>query len=429
MSGEDEFDVIVVGAGLAGLACAYEVAKAGMQVIVLERGDGAGSKNLSGGRLYLGPLLDLSGDLLEGAPFERDVVSESIVLTGTSSSVTLKVDSNGSKESRHSVTVLRAKLDAFLADKLAEKGGFVLPEQKADRLLFEGNSIVGVQVGPEELRAPIIVGADGALSFLAEQAALRKKREPRHYGVGIKEIVRLDPKTIDDRFNVSAETGAARLYMGEVTRGIPGGGFLYTNKDSISIGLVVHMSELRAWNSNEKFWQLLEAFKSREDVAPLLEGGKTVEYGAHLIPEGGWEGLPSRFGASGLLLCGDAAGLVLNTGITVRGMDFALASGAIAGKSIVESEKEPGRALAAYEKSLRGSFVMEQMRVHKKSAGLLNVPRLYKEYPEQISKIAEAMYRVNDDGRSFSIGDALKKFRKNVLGVKGLKDLWRLYRM
>ena len=82
MGDGDALDLIVIGAGPAGLACAWEAASAGLQVAVLERGDVAGAKNLSGGRLYLEPLRGLCGPLLEGAPLERSVVSESIALAG-----------------------------------------------------------------------------------------------------------------------------------------------------------------------------------------------------------------------------------------------------------------------------------------------------------------------------------------------------------
>jgi len=338
MGAEEILDVIVVGAGPAGLACAGEVAGAGLQVIVLERGDVAGEKNLSGGRLYLEPVKDLCADMLKDAPFERPVVSETVCLWVSEtvclcdehSSLSFRLD----QPAGNSVTVLRARLDKHMADWATAKGAMVLPQQRADELVMQDGRVTGVKVGSEVLKARVVVAADGALSFLAQQAGLRTAREAHTYAVGFKEIIQLDSAVIEDRFNLPKGQGAARLYMGAVTGGLPGGGFIYTNRDSLSIGLVAQLGAVREWQSESHLFDLLEEFKQRSDVAPLVSGGKIVEYGAHLIPEGGLRALPAP-GLPGLLLAGDAAGFVLNTGPVLRGMDLALASGVLAGRSIV----------------------------------------------------------------------------------------------
>jgi electron transfer flavoprotein-quinone oxidoreductase len=432
MTEAEELDVIVVGAGLAGLSCAWQTASAGLTTAVLERGDVPGGKNLSGGRLYLDPVQDLCGDLLEGAPFERRVVSEAIVLTDDDAGVTIRVDGADDRERAGSVTVLRAKLDQHLAEKLAEKDAFALPEQKAEELLRDDSGrVVGVEVGGEELRAKVVVAADGGLSFLAERAGLRAERTARDYAVGIKEIIGLDAATIEARFNVAPGEGAARLYLGRVTRGLPGGGFLYTNTTSLSLGLVVHVEGLQRWGGDDKLWELLEAFKARPEIAPLVDGGETLEYGAHIVPEGGFGALPSAFGIPGLLLVGDAAGLVLNTGVTVRGMDLALVSGALAGRAIAENasgELDPEGCLASYQRALAKSFALEQLRRHRRAPELLALERLYERYPRGAVQVAGELFGVGPDGGSLSIGKAMKKLRKDVLGLRGLLDLWKLYR-
>jgi electron transfer flavoprotein-quinone oxidoreductase len=431
MANGDELDVIVVGAGLAGLACAYETARAGLQVAVLERGDAAGSKSLSGGRLYLQPLQGLCGDFLENAPFERQVVSESIVLTDDSSSVTFRMDKSEDPENPNSVTVLMSRLNRHLAEKVTEKGAMVLPQQKVDELVRENGKVVGVKIGSEELRARMVVAADGVLSFLAQEAGLRSGHSADSYGVGIKEIIQLDSSKIEDRFNLAPGLGAARLYMGKITQGLPGGGFIYTNIDTLSIGIVVHMKALRDWKSETESWELLEVFKARPDVAPLLAEGKTVEYGAHLIPEGGFKNLPKP-GIPGLLLVGDAAGFVLNTGNTLRGMDLAMASGVLAGKSILEAGKtdfSPEACLNHYEQALKASFIMSQMKAYKKAPDLLTLSRLYDRYPHRMVQLAQEMFRVNSQGQGMSFWNAFKKVAFNILGWKGIKDMWRIIRM
>jgi electron transfer flavoprotein-quinone oxidoreductase len=431
MANGEELDVIVVGAGLAGLACAYEAANAGLQVAVLERGDAAGSKSLSGGRLYLQPVQGLCNDFLENAPFERSVVSESIVLTNDSSSVTFRMDNGNVSETPNSVTVLMSRLNRHLAEKVTEKGAMVLPQQKVDELIRENGKVVGVKIGPEELRARVVVAADGVLSFIAQEVGLRSGHSTDSYGVGIKEIIQLDSSKIEDRFNLTPGQGAARLYMGKITQGLPGGGFIYTNIDTLSIGIVVHMKALRDWKSESESWELLEAFKARPDVAPLLAGGKTIEYGAHLVPEGGFKSLPKP-GVPGLLLVGDAAGFVLNTGNTLRGMDLAIASGVLAGTSIVQSsqrEFSPEACLNHYEQALKTSFIMSQMKAYKKAPDLLTLSRLYDRYPHRMVNLAQEMFQVNSQGQGMSFWNAFKKIVFKILGWKGIKDMWRIIRM
>lgn len=431
MTDGDELDVIVVGAGIAGLACAYEVASAGLQVAVLERGDAAGSKSLSGGRLYLEAVQGLCGDFLSGAPIERPVVSESIVLTDDSSSLTFRMDNGDDLANPNSATVLLGPLNRYLAEKVTEKGALVLPQQKVDELVRENGKVAGVKIGSEELRARVVVAADGVLSFLAREAGLRPEHPIDTYGVGIKEIIQLDSSKIEDRFNLAPGHGAARLYMGRITQGLPGGGFIYTNNDTLSIGIVVHMKALRDWNSENESWELLELFKARPDVAPLLAGGNTIEYGAHLVPEGGFNSLPGM-GVPGLLLVGDAAGFVLNTGNMLRGMDLAMVSGILAGSSIVQANKtdfSPEVCLNNYEQALKDSFIMSQMKAYKKAPNLLTLTRLYDKYPHRMVQLMREMFRVNAEGRGMSFWDAFKKVTIKIMGWRGIKDMWQIIRM
>lgn len=431
MSNSDEFDVIVVGAGLAGLACAYKAAEAGLQVAVLERGEIAGSKNISGGRLYLEPVREICEEFLKDAPFERSVVSDSIVLTDDNSSVSFRVDHGEVSASPNSVTVLMSRLVKHLAEKVSEKEAMVIQQQKVDELICENGKVVGVKIGTEELRARVIVAADGVLSFLAQEAGLRPQRPVHLYGMGIKEIIQLESSVIEDRFNLSSGQGASRIFMGRITRGLPGGGFIYTNSDSISIGIVVHMKALQDWKSETETWELLEAFKTRPDVAPLINGGKSVEYGAHLIPEGGFNNL-TKPGIPGLLLVGDAAGFLLNTGNTLRGMDLALASGVLAGKSVVEANKtdlNPEACLSHYEQTLKKSFIFKQMKVYRKAPDLLALGRLYDRYPPRMVQLIREMFLVNSKGQGLSFWSASKKVGFKILGWKGFKDILRFIRM
>jgi electron transfer flavoprotein-quinone oxidoreductase len=431
MSNSDELDIIVVGAGLSGLACGYELAKAGLQVTILERGDMAGTKNLSGGKLYLEPVHKFCDDFLKDAPFERPVVSESIILTDESSSVSCRLDCRENSGFPNSVTVLMNPLVKHLAKKVSEKGALILPQQKVDELIWKNGKVIGVKIGSEVLNSRVIVLADGVLSFLAQETGLRPEHLTRLYGLGIKEIIQLDSAIIEDRFNLPSGLGASRMFVGNITQGLPGGGFIYTNYNSLSIGIVVHIEAIQDWKSDKEIWELLEAFKSRPDVAPLLSGGKTVEYGAHLIPEGGFKNLPKP-GIPGLLLVGDAAGFVLNTGSTLRGMDLALASGVLAAKGIKEAAKKDFSSevcLNHYQQILKKSFIINQMKQYKKASDLLALQRLYNRYPHRMVQLTQEMFLVNSEGKSTSFGKMVRKLIFKVLGWRGLRDIWRLIRM
>ena len=197
----EAIDAVIVGGGLAGLSCAYKLAEHDLQVILLERGDFPGAKNVTGGRLYLLPIKGLAGDMLKDAPFERKVVSERWSLLGDKNSLTMDLLSDRFEEA-HSYTVLRATLDRWLSEKLMEKGVFVIPKYRVDDLLFENNKVTGVKIGSEEIYAHVTVAADGVLSFMADKAGLRKKLSPKNYAVGMKEVIELPEEKINDRFNL-----------------------------------------------------------------------------------------------------------------------------------------------------------------------------------------------------------------------------------
>ena len=151
--------------------------------------------------------------------------------------------------------------------------------------------------------------------------------------------------------------------MGECTRGMMGGAFLYTNTESISLGMVVGMEDMRSRRDGTESWQLLDEFKELPAIRPLVAGGTVAEYSAHAIPEGGISQVPRLFG-DGYVVAGDTAGLSLNALITVRGMDFAIASGYFAAEA-VKAAKAAGdfsaAGLASYEAALRDSFVLKDL--------------------------------------------------------------------
>ena len=427
----EQVDVAVVGAGLAGLSCAYTLAKAGLDVLVVERGDYPGSKNVTGGRLYMNPIRQYLPEIWTEAPFERHVTGERLTMLSDDSSITINLRSDTyGKEPFHSYTLLRPTFDRWFAEKASAEGAAIVSKYKVEGLLREGERIIGIKSEGEEIGSNVVVAADGALSFITEEAGLRSRHNPEHFAVGVKETVELPRKVIEDRFNLHGDEGSAQLYFGSLTKGCTGGGFLYTNRESISLGIVVGIGSLMANAQQLETYQLMEEFKNRPEISVLIDGGEAVEYSAHAIPEGGIKSMP-RLYADGILVAGDAAGFALNMGIIVRGMDLAIASGVMAAEAVKEAKKRSdysANSLAAYETMLNNSFVMKDLHTFRNVWKVLNNPRLFEKYPRVMSELLRDLMFIGSEAKPKLSSTVLKHVRKNLLSLAALKDALDLFK-
>ena len=390
-AGGEKVEVVVVGAGLAGLSTAYVLAQAGVDTVVVERGDYPGAKNVTGGRIYMAPLRHYLPGLWDDAPFERHVTRETLTMMAEDASTAITLDSARFRdEPFHSYTLLRGTFDRWFGDKVAEAGAFVLPKYRADSVIMEDGRVVGIVMGEEdEIRADVVVAADGVLSLMAEKAGLRPAQQAKHYAVSAKEVIELPGTSIEQRFNLGPGEGAAQLYFGALTKGMLGGGFLYTNKESISLGLVVGIASLMEREPKIEVHDLLEEFKARPEIRNLIADGETVEYSAHVIPEGGINAMP-RLYSDGILVIGEAAGLGLNMLLTVRGMEFAVASGVMAAEAIKQAREKgdySATSLARYEELLRDSFVLKDLQTFRHVLSTMENPRLFNFYPQAVCDI------------------------------------------
>ncbi len=429
----DKVDVVVIGAGLAGLSAAYHLAKAGIETVVIERGDFPGSKNVTGGRLYLNPVRSyFPADFWDDAPFERAVVKEKLSMLSEHAATTIEFSSDRFRqEPRPSYTLLRSKFDQWFADKARDQGALIIPKNKVDDLLYDGGRVVGVKSTETELVCDVVVAADGALSFIAEKVGLRGPHHPHNNALGIKEIIELPAQTLQDRFGIAAGDGATQLFFGTITQGMVGGGFLYTNRESISLGMVVGIQALMDHSPRIEAPELMEFLKVRPEIAPLIAGGSTVEYSAHVIPEGGYRALPRLVG-DGILLAGDAAGMSVNMGVTVRGMDFALASGALAARAIqdAKSRNDFGAAsLDGYRQLLRDSFVLKDLETFRGMLDVLDNPRLFNKYPEVIANIFESMFWIGDQPKEKLSAVALRQALKGLGNFDAVRDALSLLKV
>ena len=404
---EDKFDAIVVGAGVAGSVAALVMARAGLDVLVIERGDSAGCKNMTGGRLYAHTLEAIIPGFAVSAPVERKVTREKISFLTEESAVTLDFHREQPDVPQHaSYTVLRNRLDPWLMEQAEQAGAQFIPGVRVDALVREGNKVTGVQAGDDILEANVVILADGVNSMLGRSLGMVPASDPHHYAVGVKEVIGLTPEQINDRFNITGEEGAAWLFAGSPSDGLMGGGFLYTNKDSISLGLVCGLADIA--HAQKSVPQMLEDFKQHPAVAPLIAGGKLVEYSAHVVPEAGINMLPELVG-DGVLIAGDAAGMCMNLGFTIRGMDLAIAAGEAAAKTVLSAMKSDDfskQKLAEYRQHLE-SGPLRDMRMYQKLPAFLDNPRMFSGYPELAVGVARDLFTID--------GSAPELMRKKIL--------------
>ena len=417
----ERFDVIVIGGGLAGLSAAYTLAAEGLEVLVLERGDYPGAKNVTGGRLYVNPVRELFPDLWKKAPLERFIAHEEICVMGRDRSLTVRYDgSELSHEPHQSYSILRGKFDKWFAKQAERKGATIVCKTRVDDVISENGRVVGVMAAGDRLLADAVIACDGVLSFVSEKAGLKKSNDIGNFAIGFKEVIELEPSVLEDRFNLAEDEGAARLFIGDVTAGRFGGGFLYTNKSSVSLGLVLGLGALTKEDLAIHAPELLGRFKHRPEVSRLIRGGESVEYSAHMIPEGGMKAVGKLYGA-GILVAGDAAGFSLNIGITVRGMEYAMASGYYAAQAVIKAKEHndfSASALSVYEKLLNDSFVMADFKNFRESLDVLEYPPLYGHYPELLVGIMKDLYEIPAGPK--------KRISPTVRKHLGMRELWAI---
>lgn len=417
---EEKFDAIVVGAGPAGCACAYKLARAGIEVLVVERGKFAGAKNMWGGAFFGPALAEVIPRFLTEAPIERYVTRQRMSLLTEEDCLSIDFDSSRlNRLPYNGFILLRSKFDRWFAAKVQEAGAIVASGLQADDLLWDGNQVVGIKAGGDELPAKVVIICDGVNSILAQKAGLRGEFKPLDIKQGIKEVITLPGETIEQRFNLSGDEGIAWEFIGSCTRGLPGGAFIYTNKDSLSIGVVVQLKALI--DNRIKANDLLEDFKKHPAIVKLLTGGRLMEYSAHLIPVSGINIMPKLYGA-GLLVAGDAAAFVVGTGLILEGANFAVASGVSAAETVIRAKKKgdfSANSLSYYQELLTQSFVLRDLRTFKKAPHFLENPRIYGLYPKLVCDLVRKI--LTNDGHARK--KAWQLFRESA---KGKISLWQI---
>jgi len=419
------FDVIVVGAGPAGATAAYTLARKGFKVVVVERGRTPGTKNLFGGRVYAAPLKEIYEGFPEDAPIERWVRRERISLMTEKGMLTIEY---GSKSST-SFTAYLSRLSSWMASKAEEAGATIVTDVRVDEIIKEDNMVKGIRAGEDELRADVVVDAEGINRLLLERLGWVSKLEKRQVALGLKEVIRLRPEVIEERLGLEKGEGMAWFMIGSATGNIPGGAFLYTNSNTISLGLVLFLD--KAYEKAEQHvFNILEDLRLSHPFRELLKDGVLVEYGAHLTPETGLDLIPARLYGNGFLIVGDAAGLLLNLGYTVRGVDFAAYSGYLAAQAIEKAHGEGSYSaenLAVYERLLRESFILREMEKHRRIRKLMEKDYLFTLYPEIAVETAEKLFEFEEESPTI-MNAARQSMRGKVSMIRFMLDMFEVVR-
>lgn len=424
MSSEEKFDAIVVGGGLAGSAAALTMAKAGLDVMLVERGKFCGSKNSSGGRIYGHSLEKLIPNFAEEAPIERKITQERLSLMTEGGALSFQYTSDKLQNLQYpSYSVLRSKFDKWMAEKAEEAGVMLLEGFRVDKVLVdESGKATGVVCGDEEFDADVIVLADGVNSLLAQQLGMKQELDPKDVAVGVKEVIYLGEDVINERFGLQGDEGAAWMIAGDPTGGNLGGGFIYTNKDSLSLGIVTTISDIGRVDISVP--DMVERMKSHPSIAPFVKGGKLTEYSAHLVTEGGLKMMPELV-RDGVIIAGDAAAMVVNLGYTVRGMDLAIESGRLAGEAVVRAKAKEdfsAESLSYYKTLLDESFIMKLMKQYQNLPGLMEDHIIFNDIPKMADEFAGMVYKV-DGGSPVALPMIALTVLANNGGLNGLFGL------
>lgn len=440
---DEKFDCIIIGAGIAGLAAAMILARNNMKFLLIEKGEFAGSKNVSGGVLWGSDLARLVPEYWEeeDGGWERFINHRRLTFMDDQSTFSVDFKSSHFNETPYSgVVVLRSKFDRWLANKVQEEidnsdyamESFIATNIKVDEVLMEDDKAVGIRTGEEEFHADSVIIAEGVNNLLTRQVGLQDDYVPAdHMLTGIKEVIRYDQKELEDRFQLNGLSGMSNEFLGYATDGVEGGGFLYTNRDTVSLGLVVGIKDM--CNKQKQPQDILNHFKSHPVIADMVRGGEVVEYSAHVVSSGDMRAMPKEVYKDGLLLCGEAANLLMNAGKAIQGMDYAMRSGILGAETIIKA-KERGDfssdTMKEYRQALEESYVMKDIRNFQDAVRMLHNPKMFTDVPNLICDFGRKFFTIDDSPTKKSRQQFMESVKEHSsywdlmkLGFKGAKSL------
>jgi len=426
----EKFDVIVVGAGPAGTSCALTCARNGLNVLLIERGEYPGAKNVMGGVLYRKQMEELIPEFWKEAPLERPVIEQRFWMMDKESVVSFGYKGlEWAVEPYNNFTVLRAQFDQWFAGKAVEAGVLLINETVVTDCIVENGKVVGVRTDRPngEVFADVVVLADGVNSLLSKQLGFHKEFRPDEVALTVMEVINLPKEKINDRFNLEDNQGCTIEIFGDSTKGNLGTAFLYTNKDSLNIGVGTTLSSMI--KAKLKPYELLDYLKNHPMVKPLITGGESAEYLAHLIPEGGYRSVPKVAG-NGVIVVGDAAQLV--NAIHREGSNMAMHSGLLAAESVIEAKHRGDfteASLNIYREKLYDSFIMKDLEKYKDAAHTFEkYPQYFNEYVPLMNKAMSKFFTVDGTPKREKQKEIMKSVTSERGTIRVLQDIYRAWK-
>src|SRR6059036_2208191 len=365
-----ELDVLIVGAGPAGLACAIELAKLAkvdgteFNIGVLEKAEALGEHSLSGAVVNPRALRELFPHLEDGDfPFRGPVTKEAVYLLTKGGK--LRLPTPPTMHNRGYYVASLCEMVRWLGAKAEELGVNVFTGFPAAQLLVRDTALAGVRTAaagldrdgkpapgstpPNDLAAKVTALAEGTRGLLAQawcQWQRVPSENPQIFALGVKEL--WETKRPLDR--------VIHTLGWPLPRDAFGGSFVYPLEPHlIALGLVVGLDYRDA---DLDVHVLLQQFKQHALLRDLLAGGEIVEWGAKTIPEGGFYSLPQRRSGDGVVLLGDAAGFVDVP--SLKGIHYAMHSGIVAARAIFQNLKHRA-SLGEYDSLVNGSYITSDL--------------------------------------------------------------------
>ncbi|MCD7780141.1 MAG: FAD-dependent oxidoreductase [Candidatus Gastranaerophilales bacterium] len=416
---ENKIEVIVIGAGPAGVSAAITLARAGKKVLLVDRADNAGDKNMFGGCIYAKQTAEIFPEFWKTAPVERAVTEHKIfMLTDyNSSQFSYRYSSKGAYKA---FTVIRSKWDNWCVEQAQKEGVYFAPKTLVKELLIENGKIVGIKTSFEKFYGNIIIIADGVNSLLAKQIGLRKEIKDNNVTLNVKEVYKLPKERINDRFNVDENEGIAAKILGGPLKDMFAMGFMYTNKDTISLGYGISLDELK--KSKLKPYELLDELKEHPSIAPFIKEVELVEYSAHMIPEGSFDFIPKVYD-NRVMIAGDAAGFVNN--IHFEGTNLAMLSGKLAAETAIfalDKGDFSASTLSLYYKKLKNSIIIKDLKTHNNTISFLkkHINVITSLYPELACEFFEVISSADEIPKHIKYRKFLSKIIKSGAAFKSV---------